>query len=252
MTTPRDPELILAAWLDEHAIPLPETTRRAIDVAIRTTPQQRQSGWLPRRPEPMINMLRLGVVAVTVAVVALGSITFLQQSTPPIVGVSPAPSVSSSPAPDTSTWETFTSERYGFEVQYPSDWDVYPATSPYRLGEDNDFQVEYDRITVGAAFSGLYVMSVPREAGAAPEQWLEQNLCPCLTDVSEWESRTIDGQPALQAVTNYGEQTIDVIVFTDDRVYQFVGANLLVRDQAIWEAFLSTVRLHPEDAVDTP
>lgn len=195
----------------------------------------------------MNSALRLGAVAVAVVVIAIGSITFLRQAPPPSVGPSPAPSVSSSPAPDTSTWDTFTSERYGYEIGYPSDWDVYPATSQYRLGADNEFQIEYDRITVGAAFSGIYAMSVPRVAGTTPEEWLEEELCPC-----EWVPRTIDGQPAFQAVTNYGEQTIDAVVFTDERIYQFVGANLLVRDQAIWEAFLSTIRLHPEDAVDEP
>ena len=41
-------------------------------------------------------------------------------------------------------------------------------------------------------------------------------------------------------------------VFTDERVYRFIGVNVMVRDQPLWEAFLSTIRLHPEDAVDEP
>jgi hypothetical protein len=252
MTTPRDPDLIVAAWLDEHAVPLPETTQRAIDVAIRTTPQERRSLWPPRRLTPMNNLLRLGVIAVAIVVVALGSITFLQRPAAPGVGASPAPSTASSPAPDPSTWETFTSGRYGFEVRYPDGFDVYPATGQYRPGIDNDDQVVSDRITVGAGFSGLYSSSTAREAGLSPEQWIERFVCPCEPPVSEWASRTVDGQPALQAVTDGGEQTIEVYVFTDERVYRFIGANLLVRDQPLWEAFLSTIRLHPEDAVDEP
>jgi hypothetical protein len=251
MTTPRDPDLIVAAWLDEHAVSLPETTQRAIDVAIRTTPQQRRSPWSPRRLEPMNNVLRLGAVAVAVVVVVLGSITFLAQPPAPGVGASPAPGVSSSPAPDPSTWETFTSERYGFEVRYPARFDVYPATDQYRPGVDNDEQVVSDRITVGAGFSGLYSSSAPREAGTAQGSWIERFVCPCEPDVT-WESRTVDGQPALQRLTNVGEEAVELYVFTNERVYRFLGVNLLVRDQPMWEAFLSSIRLHPEDAVDEP
>ena len=49
-----------------------------------------------------------------------------------------------------------------------------------------------------------------------------------------------------------GEQAVETYVFTDERVYRLIGVNVMVRDQALWEAFLSTIRLHPEDAVDEP
>jgi hypothetical protein len=254
MNPPRDPDLILAAWLDENAIPLPTTTRRAIDVAIRTTPQDRRSTWLPRRSDMNI-LLRLGAVA-AVLVVAVGTFALIQR--PPDAGVAPAatpgasPGASSSAAPDPSTWETFTSERYGFEVRYPIGWDVYPSTGQYQPGVDNDDQVVSDRITVGAGFSGLYSSSAAREADTTPELWIEQHVCPCEPAESEWESRTVDGQPALQRLANVGEEAIEMYVFTDERVYRFIGVSVMVRDQPLWEAFVSTIRLHPEDAVDTP
>jgi hypothetical protein len=250
MTTQRDPDLIIAAWLDEHAVPLPETTQRAIDVSIRSTPQRGRLLWLPRRTSSMTSLLRPGLIAVAIVVVAIGSFTFLRQGPAPGVAASPTPSVSSSPAPDPSTWETFTSERYGYQVGHPG-WDVYPATGQYVPGVDNDDQVVSDRITVGAGFSGLYSSSTAVDAGMAPEQWVEQYVCPC-EQFGEWISRTVDGQPTLQAVSSGGEQTIDLYVFTGERVYRFIGVNVLVRDQPLWEAFVSTIRLHPEDAVDEP
>ena len=253
MTTPRDPDLILAAWLDEHAIPLPASTQRAIDVAIQEIPQRRRSTRLPRRTEPMSLILRFGMAAAAVLIVAVGAATVLRPAADPGLGTSASPSVSSSPSPDPSTWSTFTSDRYGFEVRYPAGWDVYPAGGQYQPGVDNDDQVVSDRITVGAGFSGLYSSSTPRDAGTAPDQWIERYVCPCEPDESEWESRTVDGQPALlRAVASGGEQTIEMYVFTDERVYRFIGVNVLVRDQPLWEAFLSTIRLHPEDAVDEP
>ena len=44
MTTPRDPDAILAAWLDEGPTRLPTPTRRAIIIALPTTSQR------PARP----------------------------------------------------------------------------------------------------------------------------------------------------------------------------------------------------------
>jgi hypothetical protein len=43
MTTPRDPDEILAAWLDEGPTRLPDQTRRAITVALPTTSQRRHA-----------------------------------------------------------------------------------------------------------------------------------------------------------------------------------------------------------------
>ena len=48
MITPRDPDAILGAWLDENRIPLPTETRRAIEVGVRATPQRRYRRWLPQ------------------------------------------------------------------------------------------------------------------------------------------------------------------------------------------------------------
>ena len=41
MTVKRDPDAILAAWLEEGPTALPEPTRRAIAVTTRTTTQRR-------------------------------------------------------------------------------------------------------------------------------------------------------------------------------------------------------------------
>ena len=251
MTTPRDPDLILGAWLDENAVPLPASTHRAIDIAIQEIPQRRRSSRLPRRPERMSIILRFGMAAAAVVIVAVGAVALLRPTTNPGFGASPPPAVSSSPSPDPASWSTFSSERYGYEVRYPDGWDVYPASGQYRPGVDNDDQVVSDRITVGAGFSGLYSSSTPRDAGTTPEQWIEQYVCPC-EPVATWESRTVDGQPALQRLTEMGEEAVEMYVFTDERVYRFIGVSLLVRDQPLREAFLSTIRLYPEDAVDQP
>lgn len=250
MTTPRDPDQLIAAWLDEHAVPLPTSTQRAIDVAVRTTPQQRRLTWLPRRSATM-NLFLRAAAAVAVLAIGLGTVAVLQRSPgtggpPTAPPASPSPSASALPEP--STWLTFTSERYGYEIRYPDGWDTYQASGRYMPGEDIDDQEVSDRITVGTSFSGVYGASTPLEAGVEPEAWIEQNVCPCDAPVTDWETSTIDGQPARYLENSSEVPTIELYVFTDERVYRFIGANLLVRDEPLWEAFLSTIRLHPEDA----
>ena len=68
----RDPDSILAAWLDDGPTELPDATRRAILTALPTTPQA-QRGRLWRFP-PMSTFARgasLLVVAVLLAVAAV-------------------------------------------------------------------------------------------------------------------------------------------------------------------------------------
>ena len=49
MTVKRDPDAILAAWLEEGPTGLPEPTRRAIAVSTRTTTRRAAPMWVPRR-----------------------------------------------------------------------------------------------------------------------------------------------------------------------------------------------------------
>ncbi len=41
-----------------------------------------------------------------------------------------------------------------------------------------------------------------------------------------------------------------MFAFVDQRVYYFVGFSGLAADRPMFDAFLSTIRFHPEDAVE--
>ena len=70
MSAPRDPDVILAEWLDDGPVDLPSTTRRAISTAVRTTPQARTGfGPLAWRPT-MSKFLVLAGAAAAVAIAA--------------------------------------------------------------------------------------------------------------------------------------------------------------------------------------
>ena len=64
MTIHRDPDEILAAWLDEGPSRLPEQTRRAISVALPTTSQRRRGWSVPWRSSTMSTTLKYAIGAV--------------------------------------------------------------------------------------------------------------------------------------------------------------------------------------------
>ena len=116
MTTPRDPDQILAAWLDEGPSALPEPTRRAISVNTRTTTQRRPPIWMPQRRTSMNTYARWAVAAIAIVLAVGGAAYFLapaggQVGGPPIASptssptpspratASPLPTVAPSPSP---------------------------------------------------------------------------------------------------------------------------------------------------------
>lgn len=102
MTVSRDPDTILAAWLEDGPDALPESTRRAIVVTTRTTRQSRRLAWLPWRSPNMNGMTRLALVAATVVVAAVGGLYLLGPTRPNgSVGgpASPTPTIAATASP---------------------------------------------------------------------------------------------------------------------------------------------------------
>ena len=75
MNVQRDPDAILAAWLDEGPTRLPEPTRRAIAVNTRTTTQRRRPVWMPPR-RPLMNTYARWAVAAIAVVLAIGGAAY--------------------------------------------------------------------------------------------------------------------------------------------------------------------------------
>ena len=102
MTVRRDPDAILAAWLDEGPTGLPDSSRRAIAVNTRTTTQRRRLLWMPWR-KPSMNIYARWAVAALAIVVAVGGALYVlapggsQVGGPPSQTASPAPSRSAAP-----------------------------------------------------------------------------------------------------------------------------------------------------------
>jgi hypothetical protein len=142
----RDPDSVLAAWLDEGPTELPDDTRRAILTALPRTRQARRGRLAPLRSTP-VNMFARGAAFLVVAVVAIGALALFAGPGGGVGGPSPSsaasPSASSATAtPSTPASEpplptldaTFVSRSYGYQIRYPAGWTVTRGTGPWPLG----------------------------------------------------------------------------------------------------------------------
>ena len=277
MTTRRDPDAILGAWLEEGPDRLPESTRRAIEVTTRTTHQSRRLTWLPWRASNVNGMTRLalaGAAVVAVVVVGLfvlkpgtdrsggvggpGSPVPSASSAPsasPLLSASPAPSTSAMPEPPVGAMsQAFTSPTFGYSIQYPAGWTVTPTTGggPTGGGADDFFSAAggwYFRALSGAVPDGVVV-----------DDWILQTLthsndAGCMPPRDTLEIVTVDGHEGriLGFCGVPPAPQIEATVVVDKRAYLFTlydarEAASEEEARALFDAFTATIKLNPEDA----
>jgi hypothetical protein len=99
MNPHRDPDLAIAAWLEEGPLQLPAEHRHAISTAARAIPQRRRGATLPGRLPTMNGNLRIAIAAAAVLTAAVGGAWLLapRGDVPPDVASSPSPTVAPSP-----------------------------------------------------------------------------------------------------------------------------------------------------------
>ena len=146
MNPPREGSAIVAAWLEEGPNELPESTRRAIAVDVRTTHQSRRSARFPSL-SAVDRLSLVAMAAVAVMALVIGGLVMRPFASgesniggpPPAPSASPAPSPSEAPSAAESPWtvvipamsERYVSGRYGYSVMYPADWSVEEATQTW-------------------------------------------------------------------------------------------------------------------------
>jgi hypothetical protein len=253
MTSPRDPDLVIGAWLAEGPDSLPEVTRRAILVSTRSTPQQRHARWLPRRTTMRL-ITALSAATIVVAVVGrlgLGQLGFV--ATP---GISPGPI-------DTTGWTTYTSERYGFAIGHPEGWTEDPAVGTWTLEEHGaDWQSRAQEAFRNKAGSvRVSAWSVAVDPGTTAGSWLDAycpiSTTPCAGLAERTSPIAMDGHIGslvrftndVQAFIPVGDRMYVVAVWrpeADPSVAPYGGATRLL------EGHLSTMQLLPGGpAIDT-
>ncbi len=280
MNPPRERSAIVAAWLEEGPTELPESTRRAIAVDVRTTHQSRRPAWAPRWFPRMDRLALVAVAATAVVAMVVGALAVsrfpsdgsnfgappppVPSATPPPVPASAAPSSSFSASPTTlpipPMQRTFFSDRYGYTISYPVDWTVTspsdPAPwSPPTWRDGGSALDPFDFIESSPGPPWFRAASAQLPVGLADvDDWIDQNLTfsdvpGCAPPREEWEEISIDGAPG-RLRDSCGE--VEATVVTDGRVYLFtlfLGSDQVLNGRELFDALAATIDLRPEDAV---
>jgi hypothetical protein len=125
MNVERDPDAILAAWLEEGPSALPEPTRRAIAVNARTTNQRRPPIWMPLRRPFMNPIARFAIAAVAIVVVVSGALYVFAPGQGSVGG---APAATSSASPRPTATPSASAAPSPSPVALANEGFVYPGT----------------------------------------------------------------------------------------------------------------------------
>lgn len=260
MTTDRDPETILAAWLDEGPTDLPDVTRRAILTALPTTNQAWRSPIAPWR-FPFMNALTRYAGLALVALLAISGAIYLIGLHPAAggPGASPIPTTVPTVAPaataaavDTTNWTKYTSANYGFSVGLPPTWFPQPAVGHWAFAKQDDAAIETLWSQSGwPEFQG-FETKIP--AGMTADTLITALTADgvstaCLPAPSQWDKITIDGHPATMANGGCNQHFYfaDAFAVIGDRVWMFI---LTGPDRSLIVPFLSTVKIDVASVVD--
>ncbi len=229
---------------------------------------------------------RIAAVLAIVAVVGVAAFNMLGPG--PRIGSpsTPSPSTQSSVAPsrasfvpmDTTDWVGFASVRHGYEARHPNPYNVTSADAPLTfeflasrngemfLGGDLRFVVfddMYDTFSpAGALYPVMGATSTRLPEGMSEDAWLavyrqaddvSRERGWCIPPRDEWQPIAVDGvSGGLYSECSFRE----VLVFAGGRAYTFTitrGMGGVGEDKylELLLTFVSTVRLHPDQADDS-
>ena len=249
MTVKRDPDAILAAWLEEGPQVLPEVTRRSIAVSMRTTRQSRPPSRRPWRVPNVNGMTRFALAAAAVVAVVFGGLYVLRPATG-----SGGVGGSGSPAPAASIptmTKPFTSSEFGYSIRYPADWHIRDDLGP-PSGSD---------LFVGSGdFAAFRALSVVVPDGLVIDDYIvstltNSNVSACIRRPDTLEAVTIDGHEGrLRGFCGEPPPATEVeaTVVIGRRVYLFTlfwfaetPAPTESEARAWFDAFTATITLDP-------
>jgi hypothetical protein len=269
MNQPRDPDTIIATWLDEGPVDLPDETRRAISVGLRTQLRVRRMAILGGSTMFALNRVA-AAAAIVLAVVALSAFllsnrvggpgatpTPFASAAPSSSPPSPSPSIAPSPSPSsmsTAGWVTFSSSRYGYDIKIPASWTATAkqSTRQWSLAVD-----QYDWLTSAADSFGpdphvtAFAVDVP--AGTSNDAWIaayygpdaKGSPDPCQHVPFDLATKQVDGHPVAfwdEIAAGNCEGTA-AFVFIGNRVdVFFIGR---AGQHPLLEALMSTVNFRP-------
>ena len=258
-----DPEFKdeLKALLDARRLPSEDQSARAsappteeVTVVLKPISQ-------PRHTCRLVGLIAAAVVAVAAAGTVLVLATGDDESGQSPAATLPTPSAVTTPAPTTAPtvavpagWKGFTSSRFGYSIQHPSEWTVTPATKdwPTTPGAFPDpHGTELDRFAPGGDSPlFVFVSSTSNDVGqVALADWaLAKNAGASGCQISNHHQVTVDSATGTQDDEYCFDRdyVIEVLVTKGDRFYQidmfsdspFTDEQRLLFDQMLASAHL--------------
>jgi hypothetical protein len=243
MTNARDPEEIIAAWLEDGPFELPAETRRAIAVGLRTQPRARRMAF--HGGFGMTPLVRTVTAAgAAIVVLAIAGALILGRSPSASVGASSSPSPAASPSSDTGSSTgagssgtaavSFTSPLYGYTVSHPAAYLPTPATATWDgssdVGPDN---AQADRFFGGPQRNFVGMASLALPAGTTGTAWMDAYVTavagrPCAIPRTAWTETTQNGVPARHADFSCGSDAAELIWVTGSTAWILTGERATV------------------------
>ncbi len=188
---------------------------------------------------------------------AIGTALFVGGSRQEAVTPTPGPSLRAGPA----LTQIFTSARGGYSVSYPTGWQATLATTPWTTGRPAPGDPAFDVI------QGLDIRFAAASQQLAPDQvdtaWYRvfcriAGLADCTTVPGHWTPVSIGANPGYIDVDGEsgaagiaaGGLRFDAVVVDRGRGYEFTLGGQV--DHAMFEAFLASVSLTPDQGSNLP
>lgn len=244
MTNGRDPEEIIATWLEDGPIVLPAETRRAIVVGLRTQPRAGRMALVGGLGmSPLIRTLTAAGAAIVV--LAVVGVLILGRSPSATVGASASPPPAASPSVGPASSSTgsggsatagvaFTSPLYGYTVDHPAGYQPTPATAAWDgssdIGPDSS---QTDRFFGGPQRNFVGIVSLPLPIGTTGTAWMDTYVAavagrPCAIPRTAWTDTTQTGVPARHAEFSCGSDAAEIIWVTGSTAWILTGERAAV------------------------
>jgi hypothetical protein len=242
-------------WLDDGPTRMSDRALLSALAEIHTTRQRRalRPAW---RAAPVSIFARVATAAVLVVAVSLVAINVVPSpSDRPSVG-GPSPSPSASAAVDFPMTSTFVSPTYGFSFKYLDRGGLRPATElwdPVRQQADINLDGAFDAVETGLS-AYFEAASVKLPDGVSIDAWVDQYVTPtaaggCGVARGRQAEITIDGQSGRVAECHNGDpDRVQATVVAGGRLYLFILSAARSDARALFDAWIATIDLRPEDA----
>ena len=213
-------------WLESGSDRTPPAAIDGVLLAVKTTPQERDLR-IPWRFRQMPTYLRLAAGIAIVAFLGVGALVLLNPA--PGFGRPATPAPSPAPTLRPSGTATYTSARYGYSIDYPTELEARPATSDWPAGwvisPESGFLDRFVGTGLGTTSPNEFYVglaSQPLPAGMSAAHWMtghaERNLAAfgevCGGKVEDWVATTVLGEAGRRVATTCLGGAVSEVVFT--------------------------------------